>query len=97
MTTPTWGISIPGYSYPSPWAKAKFERMFPGAAARHREESEARKKVQDAEQAERVRKEREITAACTHTFVSTNLNGGMVCKKCRHWTDNPAVVFADLA
>ncbi len=40
MSTPTWGIYIPGYSYPSPAQRSKFEKMYPGVAARYREDME---------------------------------------------------------
>lgn len=46
MTYPTWGITIPGYSSPSPRQKKAFDRMYPGL--RQRVEQEIRER-DDAE------------------------------------------------
>ena len=39
MTHLTWGISIPGYSYPSAAQKKLFNKLYPGAAAAYHEEA----------------------------------------------------------
>ena len=39
MTHLTWGVSIPGYSYPSAAQKKLFNKLYPGAAAAYHEEA----------------------------------------------------------
>ena len=86
MSYPTWGLHIQGYSSPSPRAQAKFNKMYPHAVEDHRQALEEFEKQDAAERAEVIRKEREIQAACEHTFVPTNLDGAEVCTKCRKHT-----------
>jgi len=97
MSTPTWGIYIPGYSYPSPAQRKKFERMYPGAAARNREEREEAQRCADAERSRLIEEERKRHEACTHLFVPTNLDDNHVCRHCRMWVESLAEVFSDLA
>lgn len=87
MTAPTWGIYIPGYSYPSPAQRKKFEHMYPGAAARHREEQEEALERMFAEQRREVEEDRKRHQACTHLFVPTNLDDAHVCRHCRMWVE----------
>lgn len=47
MTHRTWGISIPGYSYPSAAQKKLFNKLYPGAAAAYHEEAKWAKEKQD--------------------------------------------------
>jgi hypothetical protein len=97
MSTPTWGIYIPGYSSPSAAQKRKFERMYPGVASRFQEDMEAAHKRQAEERRQIVAEERKRQAACTHLFVPTNVDDNHVCRHCRMWVKSLAEVFADIA
>lgn len=47
MTYPTWGITIPGYSSPSPRQKKAFDRMYPGLRQRVEQELRERKDAEE--------------------------------------------------
>lgn len=51
MSKQTWGLRIPGYSYPSPAQEKLFKKMYPEQVAWHQIEMENR------EREERIRRE----------------------------------------
>jgi glutamate mutase epsilon subunit len=85
MSTPTWGIYIPGYSYPSVAQRKKFDRMYPGAAAAHKSMLQEREKERQMQRRIELEEERKRVAACDHYFVPTNVDNNHVCRHCRHW------------
>jgi elongation factor P--beta-lysine ligase len=52
MSNPTWGLRIPGYSYPSPAQERAFKRMHPGVWADH----VAQKHLEHQERCDRFRR-----------------------------------------
>ena len=85
MTHLTWGIPIPGYSYPSQAQIQKFDRMYPGARVAYLERWEQKQREVDDEQRRRVAEDRERVARCLHTFVPTNIGDGYICTKCKKY------------
>lgn len=97
MGTPTWGIYIPGYSYPSAAQQKKFNRMYPGAAAMYQRDREEWEKEQQEKHRLELEEERKRIAACKHYFVPTNIDDEHVCRHCRYWVKSLADVSKDLA
>lgn len=85
MNIQTWGIPIMGYSSPSVAQRRKFERMYPGAAARFAEDQAEAVAKADAARAVVVAAEKAKCAACTHVFVPTNVGENHVCTLCKLW------------
>ena len=97
MSQPTWGIYIPGYSYPSSAQKRKFERMYPGATSMYLRERAERDRDEKAARKKMIEEERRAQAACNHRFVYTNLKDYYICQVCRmhidsHPDKNPRVI-----
>ena len=97
MSTPTWGVYIPGYSYPSVAQRKKFDRIYPGVAATLRSEREHSLKRVFDDLKQRAAEDRKQQAACTHLFVPTNVGDAHVCRRCMARVKTLADVFADLA
>lgn len=94
-TSHTWGIYIPGYSYPSVAQRKKFNKMYPGVAVRHRKEREKALELMFAAQRQRAAEDRRRHEACTHSFVPTNLGDAHVCQHCRMWVNSMANTSPD--
>ena len=90
MTYQTWGLVIPGYSYPSAAQKKLFDKMYPTARAHHKYEREQREKEHKKERALLLAEEKKRIAACRHLFVPTNLNGAYICRHCKKWVESLA-------
>ena len=87
MTDQTWGIYIPGYSYPSIAQQRKFNRMYPGAAARHKEASERAEIKEHTRRMQAIAEEKAIQNKCEHMFVPTNIGEERVCRHCKLWVE----------
>ena len=85
MTRQTWGIHIPGYSYPSERQKALFERLYPGVAARHQDEIKRLRAEQDRHQRAVVQAERAFRRdqQCDHLWVPSGFSDCLYCKHCQ--------------
>ena len=91
MSMPTWGVYIPGYSYPSMAQRKKFDRMYPGKAAEIEQDRDQALENMFAEQQRLADADRKRRASCQHLFVPTNIDDNHVCKHCGMWVEaNPA-------
>lgn len=89
MTHLTWGISIPGYSYPSAAQKKLFNKLYPGAAAAYHEEAKWAQQKADAERDKILKQEEDLYRACCHDWVSTGTDG-VRCRNCQHFRYYPS-------
>ena len=87
MTDQTWGIYIPGYSYPSSAQQKKFNRMYPGAAARHKEKCERAEREEHERRMRIIAEEKAIENKCEHFFVPTNIEDEHICIYCKLWVE----------
>lgn len=81
MTHLTWGISIPGYSYPSAAQKKLFNKLYPNAATAYHEEAKWIKQKADAERKSVINAGVSRYRTCTHDWVSTGTDL-VVCRNC---------------
>lgn len=87
MTTQTWGVYIPGYSYPSVSQQKRYNKMYPGQSAFIKEVREEYAKREDEIRKRIIAEERAKHAVCKHLFVPTNIKEECVCKLCNLWVD----------
>jgi hypothetical protein len=90
MTTPTWGLAIPGYSTPSTKQKRLFDRLYPGAAADFCENALREQNRLSLERQKIVAAEKSAQAICNHRMVPTGLGTAHVCTNCRMWVQEYA-------